>query len=256
MAVNRSNVTELREDVSRFVVHLTRDDTADFDDRCGGAARQNFLSILNEKTILAVRPHCMHHKQLTAARKVSSCSVACFTEVPLSQIRFLVGPIEGRRIKLEAYGFVFNKKYLIKKGAQPAIYINSYGTNTHLREAVDKIFEVAKSSNFSGKIWRLLPFINTMNDRCDFTWEREWRIRGDFTFSLKELVCVILPPDEDDEDLRDRLAKAGIPTICPEWTYERIVAELAQQQRKTKLVLGQKLTPHNVDKKLVSKRAR
>jgi hypothetical protein len=244
MASKHSAVTELREDVSRFVVHLTRDDRDDF--KGGGTAKANFLAILKDKRIYAFRSHCLHHAKIKGTAQEKSFKVACFTEVPLNQIRFLVGPISGRNIELEPYGFVFRKEYLIDKGAQPAIYINSYSWNSHLREAVDEIYETAKSGGFKGKIWRLLPFINAMHEKYDFTWEREWRTRGSFSFAMKELVCVILPADEKDEELRDRLAEAGIPAISPEWTYERIVAELAQQQRKTTLVLGNKLTPKKV----------
>jgi len=163
--------------------------------------------------------------------------VACFTEVPLSQLRFLVRPIQGRQIQFSQFGFVFEKKFLIAKGAQPALYINSYGGNSQLRESVDKIFSVAVANDFSGKIWRLLPFVSAMHEKYDFTWEREWRIAGDLHFKLRNLVCVIVPPD-GDEDIRAMLVESGIAAITPDWNYERIVSELARQQRKTKLALG------------------
>jgi len=236
LTADHSHVTEQREDVSRFVIHLTRDDRGDFTH--GASARKNFLRILKEQKIIGFRPHCLHSaklKMLSADLRKSFC-VACFTEVPLSQVRHLIGSIEGRQIELSSYGFVFTKKYLIEKGAQPAIYINSYDGNMHLREAVDTIFEKAQEGNFKGKIWRLLPFINAMHERYDFTWEREWRVRGTFTFSINKLVCAILPPDGND-DVREALATAGIAAISPTWTYERIVAELALQQRKTRVII-------------------
>src|SRR5258708_7347548 len=107
MPPKHTTVTELREDVSRFVVHLTRDDRKDFTG--GGKAKANFLAILNEKKILAARPHCLHHAKVKDTPQEKSFNVACFTEVPLNQIQFLVGPIAGRRIELESYGFVFTK---------------------------------------------------------------------------------------------------------------------------------------------------
>jgi hypothetical protein len=135
MAVNRSNVTEQREDVSRFVFHVTRNDEA----QGGATACKNFLDILEEQEILAVRPHCLHGRQIGQLPKATreAFKVACFTEVLHSQIRFLTRKIEGRSIRLASYGFVFSK---IDKGAQPAIYINNYSGNTHLREAVDRIW--------------------------------------------------------------------------------------------------------------------
>lgn len=237
MELDRSNITEMREDVSRFVVHLTRDNRKDSSD--GAPARTNFLRILKQRKILAIRPHCLHGRKITSlpSEVRKSFNVACFTEVPLNQIRYLVGPIRGRRIHLEPYGFVFNKDFLITKGAQPALYINSYASNTHLREAVDSIFETAKKRSFKGRIWRLLPFINAMHESYDFTWEREWRTQGSLQFKSRDLVCAILPDGDYNDKIRERLAKSGIAAISPQWTYERIVSELAKQQRRTRLIL-------------------
>ena len=53
MAVDRSNVTEGREDYSRFVVHLTRTDKADFTN--GSTARDNFVSIGQGKSDSSVQ---------------------------------------------------------------------------------------------------------------------------------------------------------------------------------------------------------
>jgi hypothetical protein len=57
-----------------------------------------------------------------------------------------------------------------------------------------------------------------------------------------------LPDDGDDEDIRERLAKAGIAAISPEWTYERIVSELAKQQRRTKLIIKDLYRPKATEK--------
>ncbi|MFX7874564.1 hypothetical protein ABTK18_19225, partial [Acinetobacter baumannii] len=67
----------------------------------------------------------------------------------------------------------------------------------------------------------------------DFSWEREWRVRGDLTFATKDIVCLILP-DTGEDKLKERMAKNGIAVISPGWTYEQIVAELANQQRTTR----------------------
>jgi hypothetical protein len=138
---------------------------------------------------------------------------------------------------------------LIEKGAQPAIYINSYGFKTWVLDAVHAIYSAAESNGFKAKGWRILPFVNAMHEKYDFTWEREWRVVGSVRFTLSDLVCVILPTSGNIE-LREALAKAGVAAISPGWTFERIVAELARQQRKTKLILG-KLTPKEKPEKTV-----
>jgi hypothetical protein len=116
------------------------------------------------------------------------------------------------------------------------MYISSYDQNMWLREAVDDLFAKAteKADQYS-KVWRLFPYVNAMHERCDFSWEREWRCREDLEFKERDLVCLILP-EEGDEDIREAASKAGTPVISPGWTYEQIVAELSKQQRATKRI--------------------
>lgn len=252
MAVNRTTVADQRNDISRFVVHLTRDDSADFSEG-GATARDNFKSIIDGRCVHAFRSHCLHNPRLKRLPddKKEEFNVACFTETPLHQIHLLTQQIQGRNIRFEPYGLVFTKSFLISNGAQPALYINGYGGNNHVKVAVDEILNVAIDNGFKSAIWRILPFINVMYEKYDFAWEREWRVRKGLRFKLTDLVCVILPADGDD-DLKDRFLKAGLSYISPGWTYERIVNELASQQRATR-----KLTfpgPQLMIKKNTSKR--
>jgi hypothetical protein len=226
--------TAYREDISQFVVHLTRDDTKDFTN--GSTAKENLVSILKSRHIFAVRPHCVFNQEIKAIGKSAEeqCRVACFTETPLSEIGKLVREIPGRAIKLEPYGIVFRKEDLIKSGGQPAIYINSYGGNNWLRESIRELFDSAKN-NASSKLWRIVPYLNAMHEKYDFSWEREWRTHIDFKFKLADIVCIILPESGEDT-LKEQAAKAGIAVISPSWTYEHIVYQLSSQQRKTKSI--------------------
>ena len=151
---NRPEVTEHREDISRYMVHLTRDDT----DQNGGPARDNFLGILASETIAAYRPHCLHAGQLPDVHR-KKFNVACFTECPLSQIRHMVGWMPGRKIQLEPFGFVFKREFLMERNAQPVTYINTYGDDKGVREAYDAIFETALKMKFTGSKWKVLPFL-------------------------------------------------------------------------------------------------
>ena len=38
------------------------------------------------------------------------------------------------------------------------------------------VYSIAAKGNFTGKTWRILPFVNVMHDGHDFAWEREWRV--------------------------------------------------------------------------------
>lgn len=237
MSPDRTTVAAKREDLSRFIVHLTRDDRKDFP-RGGATARSNFITIYEEKAIRPFQAHCLHmHKLKTLPSKIREAfDVVCFSEVPLNQVHLLTQPILGRRIELQPYGFVFRKTFLIEKGAQPALYINGYGENTALHEAVDAILERAIKDDFKKPMWRILPFVNAMHERYDFTWEREWRLAGTLHFDNRDLVCVILP-ESSEQKLKQRMAKAGIAVMSPGWLYEQIVSELARQQRRTRKLL-------------------
>ena len=117
----RDRAVEGRNDLSRFVAHLTRDDRADFPDG-GQTARENFKGIVEDREILAFRPHCLHMGRIPERHR-ERFSVCCFTEVPLSELHLLTRAIPGRRIKFSDYGFVFSREFLVSKGAQPALYV-------------------------------------------------------------------------------------------------------------------------------------
>lgn len=228
------NAALSREDLSKFVIHLTRDDTNDFSN--GDSAFKNLISILKSKSIYAIRPHCIFNKEINDLDKeqIKKFKVACFTETPLTQIHLLARKIEGRQIELEPYGIIFKKETLIKNGAQQAIYINSYNGNNYLRECTRALFNEYKSDNET-QLQRIIPYLNAMHERYDFTWEREWRLNEDFCFEISDIVAIILPETGHDK-LRNSLAKSGIPIISPGWPYEQIVIELADQQKKTKKI--------------------
>lgn len=246
MARRHPGATEKRGDISPYLIHLTRDDSGD---EHGAEAVENFKNILATKRIAALRPHCLHLHRIPQNKK-HLFRVTCFTETPIDQIQNLIS-VRGRQKKLEAYGFVFKKDFLIDRGAQQTIYINSYNGNDDLRLAFDSLFEGAKSMGFTGKRWKILPYLNTMQDNCDFAWEREWRIRGDLDFTPDDLVCAILPEYEDDE-LFEKLDAMGIAYIDPNWNVSRMVGALAGQKRQTRKIWKPKPAPKPVVKKSIT----
>lgn len=230
----RDRAVEGRNDLSRFVVHLTRDDT-------GQTARERFEAIVRERNIRAWRPHCLHMDRIPRDHW-HRYAVCCFMEVPLSELHLMTRPIAGRRICYGDYGFVFSREFLVSKAAQPAMYVNSYGGNGLVREAADRVFDLAKEEGFAdGTVGRLLPYLNAMHEGYDFAWEREWRVLGDLPFGFEDLVCVILP-EEGEDGLQEELLENGVPAVSPGWTAERIVAELSGQARRARR-LGSGITP-------------
>ncbi len=231
MSHPKSRAIEGRGDLSRFVVHLTRDDSAD--DPNGASAAENFTSIVKQRKILAIRPHCLHGRKIPNIHK-ERFSVCCFTEVPLSELHLLARHIPGRKIQLSEYGFVFSRDFLVSKGAQPAIYINSYNNNTWSREAAERVYQLSKKSRFKkDKLWRLLPFLNAMHEGYDFAWEREWRLLGDLDFKPKDVISVILP-EHGETDRKREFMKSGVPVISLGWSTEKLVSEFSDQARRAR----------------------
>lgn len=236
MALKHAAVTERREDFSRYMVHLTRDDR-EATEWHGMTARENFDNILLHLEIAALAPHCLHRKKVPSEYR-DNLKVCCFTETPLDQIEHLIGSIPGRQIKLEPYGFVFPREFMLLNGAQQVTAVNCYSGNG-VRDGYDAILETAIKLKFKNRSWKTLAFVSAMHEGYDFSWEREWRIRGMLKFTLDDLKYVILP-DDDDQELIEDLVKKGISYICPGWTYERIADELSAQQRRTKKILTPK----------------
>src|SRR3989440_7998435 len=49
-----------------------------------------------------------------------------------------------------------------------------------LRECLDELYDISVSrTRLEKPLWRILPFVNSMHDGYDFSWEREWRKLGD-----------------------------------------------------------------------------
>ncbi len=232
-----------RDDISRFVVHLTRKYR-------NKTALQNLISILNNRHIEARNAHCLFSplfSQLAFTDKLKSkFKTVCFTETPLNQIAPLCRKIPGRQIELQPYGLVFHREFLLESGGSPAFYINSDGTEIrdYLIEQFREHFKGIKSlKKFKlsqltrhEQIIQYYSFINKMGHRHDFSWEREWRYGGDFKFGYDDLVAIIAKsPLRTKSEINKRTkssratALRKIPVVSPDWSYERIVDEFSRR---------------------------
>lgn len=230
-----------RDDMSPFVVHLTRD----YD---GDSAISNLVSILQDKVIYARTAHCLfnHLIEKFQPKLQDEFKSVCFTETPLTQIERLVTKVPGKKIELQPYGLVFKKDAVLEKGASPAIYINAKGVPRReylLRQFRDHFANTTGLAAFKKKypndheaiIWHY-SLMNIMRAGHDFAWEREWRFKGDFEFKYFDLVAIIAPnPSTFDKRCKADLSskKYGyiqrIPIISEQWRYSDIVEALSRQ---------------------------
>jgi hypothetical protein len=237
-----------REDISRFVVHLTRDHQ-------DSSAEENLLSIIRSQKIEARNAHCLFQHKFGAFQFSktlrSKFNSVCLTEVPFAQLQHLAAPIVGRKIKLQPYGAVFRKADMLLKGASPAIYINAKGTSVrdYLLGQFEAHFQTrsqyrkfkADFAKDADAIINYYSLINVISDGHDFSWEREWRVMDDLRFDLMELYAIIVPdPDAFMKRCEKEFpSKSGdlalIPMVSPAWNVERIIEELSIKLWRTQI---------------------
>jgi len=226
-----------REDFSRFVVHLTRD----FD---GADPLENLVAILRFRRIEARSAHCLFSYKIAGIGFSSvlkkKFNTVCLTEVPLNQLRYIVGAYPGRRIELAPYGLVFLKSNLLEKGANPVIYVNSQETglrNFLLNQFKDhfgsrKTYRSLRKSygDHADAIIRYYSLVNLLSPRVDFSWEREWRHQGHLKFEYREIVAIVVPdPERFSANLRRYFGRAlakeidMIAVVSPHWSYEQLL---------------------------------
>ncbi|MBD1931722.1 MULTISPECIES: abortive infection system antitoxin AbiGi family protein [Cyanophyceae] len=243
--------TKNREDISRFLTHLTREYEKI-------EALDNLVNILKHKKIEARNIHCLFKHQIEKLDYDDDFKkyfhTVCLTETPLHQIRILTSDIK-REVKLQPYGLVFLKDRLLQKAANPAIYISSnfHGLDIFLIEEfdnffkdVDKINQEKKGKEFTDlekkyykkKIY-YFSLINKIGDNYDFTWEREWRVNGDLEFEYTDIVAILA---QDLEKFNQRCKTTiqegkfkeieSIPIINPAWSYEDIIEQMSTKIKK------------------------
>jgi hypothetical protein len=206
---------EARSDLSSFLVHFTRDYE-------GASADANLKSILDSTTIQARNPYGFAQ---TVARRDPrirvSQSVVCFSEAPLSELRELVKPMPGRGAALSPYGVVLSKDVARRKGANPVWYYEIGGT---IQVALQNLFGPAMSGEFDHPALAIFPYVEGMGRlptgrQKEFSWEREWRVVGDFSFAMNEIEFIVAP-------VAAHLAlrrSFGRPCIDAGWGLDRIL---------------------------------
>lgn len=230
-----------RADISPFVAHLTKhSDQMD--------AAENLVSILKCKCIEARNPHCLFNHAIENNNFDENLRqrfyTVCFTETPLSQIRFLSEDIPGRSVHLKPYGLVFRRTDMLDEGGSPALYINAHGTthrNLLLKRFANDFDDVEtyveakrKHRPFTNSLISHYALCNIISDRHDFSWEREWRHCGDFQFKYYQVVAILVDDVSSFARLLQRRLSSRklayiqkVPLINPEWNYEKVVDQMS-----------------------------
>lgn len=94
----------IRDDISDKLVHLTRGEPDQL-------AAENFLSIMNEKTIRG---------GIGEIKGQHRC--VCFSEAPLQKLASILSTDTVRGFRYMPFGVMVSKQWLFEKGGRPVIY--------------------------------------------------------------------------------------------------------------------------------------
>jgi hypothetical protein len=211
MALTHSQVLQLRDDLSPFLIHLARTGTVKLradvlpyitaDKSLYRTAKDRLERILATKKIVAISPFGYFNYKVpqtypsgftsNRASKVQRqwLKAACFTETPLDHIHIQTQPILGRNLHFESYGLAFTENFIRRNGGSPVMYFAS--ENRGIRDALDSMAVAQNADKFKS----LMPFYDSFGRRLyglgpdvDFRWEREWRTTEDVTFGFPDVA--------------------------------------------------------------------
>lgn len=225
-----------RADLSSFIVHFTRKGED------GILPGKNLKSIFKAGKIEARTAFGPATSKLMTgkSRDLKSQKCVSFSETPLEHLDCLTQDIVGRRFSLSPYGLAFTKTTARKMGVNPIWHIDITPGHDWLMKPINDLVdrELKRQRKFSRSPLALItPFIEQMGSgigrsgygyRKEFWWEREWRHRGDFDFSL-EVVALGFVPEHRVKEFEKFTGKLGrrIPFVDPKWGLEKMIAHLS-----------------------------
>lgn len=133
--------------------------------------------------------------------------VVCFQDAPVHSISENIFYEQQTRnnatdpIRYEPCGLRFSKKVIYKAGGRPVIY---------------ELTDVAKDFLPKNEYWRIVCLNLKDSDKIiDWTHEREWRIKGDFSFKWRD-VEVLLSQEYSLNSFIETCERNGIPDVLKE----------------------------------------
>jgi hypothetical protein len=229
VSIDIREILSRRTDLSTFVVHLTRDRDQEW------TAKKSLMKIAEDTVIWAKTAMGWAADQDDRPR---TQRVVCFSETPLEHIDTLVADIVGRRVRLQPWGLVITKMTARSQGVNPVWYVDmTPGRDWEIAHALNELKDLAVASGFhSHPAAKILPFFEPMGtwgngSRREFWWEREWRMRGHFSFRPDQVVSWIVPEPEQAEFKAYMGESPSFPVRCIDasWSLEEIIARLTDQ---------------------------
>ncbi len=248
MTITKDDLISQRGDLSDFLFHLTRSGqfrwdkdlySRDRDDFGPITAKQSLISIIQQRRIEARSPfgYFNYKVRLNRGNKVLNqhsqvqrewLRAVCFSETPLDHVKLQTKTILGRALHFQPYGLAFREAVVRRARGNPIFYVHT--ANQALRDT----FDVMAVSPACAHYKPMMPLVEGFGrpwfprfdgpSEVDFRWEREWRIAGDFSFSLDDIAFGLCPQSEHQEF--SRLTSGKIPFVDPQGDIKTVKAEL------------------------------
>lgn len=190
-------MVDYRPDISKYVAHFTsskwpkgyKDESNPTNIYKAKNAYSRLISILENKTIFA--------SQLPW---VGNSRAVCFTECPWTSLI-------GHTKEYSSYGLGFTKEFIFSKGGGPAYYVRADVFNLQQWSDEIKPFVTPFMPEYATKEVKNASRVK----KCDYTHEREWRIKSDLNFEYSDIAFVVLPDyatmAKFPQDLKDAIGR-------------------------------------------------
>ncbi len=248
MTLTKQQLLEKRNDLSQFLFHLTRDGDLKLrkdlyslqkDDVRPLVAKDSLAGILQRRCIEARSSfgYFDYKVRVTTAFGVLSSKslvqrdwlrVACFTETPIDHVCLQMQEISGRQSCFGPYGLAFREDVVRRANGNPVFYVQT--TNQKLRHAFNQMAEASNAADFKD----LMPLVEGFGapwftkyygpTEIDFRWEREWRVVGDFSFSLADVAFGLCP--KSCKNIFEKFVGQSFPFVDPNDDMNAIKQEL------------------------------
>ena len=219
--LNRQELLEKRGDLSQFLIHLTRSGDLKLakdiyslpQDQVVPITAKNSLEAIIQSRRIEAKTAFGYFNYKVPFRRADGALLnpnslvqrdwlraACFTETPLDHVYLQMQTVKGRQLHFEPYGLAFRESVARKANANPIFYVQT--TNSGIRSAFDQLTVSPLANHFK----TVMPLVEGFGPpwfsryggptEVDFRWEREWRVVGDFSFSLSDVAFGFAPEKE------------------------------------------------------------
>ncbi|MCB0363112.1 MAG: hypothetical protein KDD35_10335, partial [Bdellovibrionales bacterium] len=149
----------------------------------------------------------------------------CFSETPLRELPSFYKATQDpknwslKTNKYQKYGLAFDTEFVRNSGGHPVFYYDR--RQLPLRNSIETLGHQSLQQTTKPILHLCEPYgpkVKEPTKEIDFRWEREWRIQGDFEFSLESVAFGMCPQDKIQDF--EKLVNNVFPFVNPDWDID------------------------------------